>query len=170
MLDAGVPLAIGTDDMTIGDDDDLLGEVRLVRAIARSQGGSVSAAEVLAMATAGGARALGWESMIGTLEPGKRADLVLLDLSRILEPDVASDASMLELVVSRARGGDVHTVLVDGDVVVDAGRHVAVDRDDVRRRLAVVVRAQDADVARASFAAAMRSIADARARWALGQR
>lgn len=161
----GVPVAIGTDDMTIDDDDDLLGETRLVRAIARSQGGAVTAAEALAFATSGGARALGWEAMIGTIEAGKRADLVLLDLARLDEPGLAQDVSVLELVVARARGRDVQMVLVDGEVVVDAGRHVAIDRTDAISRLRAVVREQDSDPARRAFDQAMRQAAVARAAW-----
>ena len=94
---------------------------------------------VLEMATIHGAAALGMERMIGSIEPGKRADLVLYDL------DVPEWRPLLDPVnnlVYAATGASVRTVLIDGRVVLDAGRITTIDETEVYRRIESLSRAQ----------------------------
>jgi cytosine/adenosine deaminase-related metal-dependent hydrolase len=94
---------------------------------------------VLEMATIHGAAALGLERAIGSLEPGKRADLVLYDL------DVPEWRPLLDPVnslVYAATGASVRTVLIDGRVVLDEGRITTIDETDVYRRIETLSREQ----------------------------
>ena len=80
--------------------------------------------EALAMATIDAARALGLDHDIGSLEVGKRADVVLLDLAR---PHLAPQNMPAYRAACFANGNDVHTVIVDGDVVLEDRRATQVD-------------------------------------------
>jgi 5-methylthioadenosine/S-adenosylhomocysteine deaminase len=142
---AGVPVALGTDEMTLNDDDDLLAEARLAGVLAALTGADITPAELLHMATGAGVAAAGFGELTGPLAPGMRADVVLVDASRIAEPAVLDDVSMAELLLARGLGSDVRTVLIDGKVVLDEGKHVWVDRAAVVTELREVARRQAAD-------------------------
>jgi 5-methylthioadenosine/S-adenosylhomocysteine deaminase len=88
---------------------------------------------VLRMATIDGAAALGWADEIGSLSVGKRADMQLVDLRRpTLTPLHTSPLrNLVPNLVYAARGDEVDTVIVDGQVVVDSGRVVTLDEDAV---------------------------------------
>jgi 5-methylthioadenosine/S-adenosylhomocysteine deaminase len=83
-----------------------------------------SAHEVLRAATVGGARALGIDDLVGTIERGKRGDLVVVDLER---PHLTPVHDVHALLVFAAGRADVTDVLVDGDPVVRAGRSTRLD-------------------------------------------
>lgn len=83
LLEAGVNVALGTDGAASNNDLNMLGEMRTAALLGKGVAGSASAlpaAAALRMATINGARALGLDAQIGSLEPGKSADLVALDL------------------------------------------------------------------------------------------
>jgi cytosine/adenosine deaminase-related metal-dependent hydrolase len=94
---------------------------------------SLRAAQVVDWATRGGAHALGRESSLGSLEPGKKADVVLLknEYSPVSFPVLNPYGH----VAFQAQRGDVHTVIVDGRVVKSEGRLVGVDLPAVRREV-----------------------------------
>ena len=124
MLDAGVNVGIGTDSVGLNDDDDLLQEIGLSQRLHRVPGldnRHVTPGELLHMATLGGAKALTLDDHIGSLEPGKRADIVMLNWDRVSYPYLDSELDPLEVLVSRARGRDVRTVLINGRVVYNNG-------------------------------------------------
>ena len=133
MLAAGVPLALGTDGFALNDDDDLLQETALAsRMHSEPDLGAVSLSppSALAMATSGGARLAGFED-IGALEAGMRADVVLVDWRRVLSGYAHPDVDPVTLLVYRARGADVDTVMVGGDVVYRGGRFTHIDETAV---------------------------------------
>ncbi|MGQ0847549.1 MAG: amidohydrolase family protein [Actinomycetota bacterium] len=122
LLAAGVNVALGVDTM-----DDLFSDMRqvlLIQGLAASDPGAVSPQQSLEMATHGGAAALGLHDELGSIEAGKRADLVCVGvgaahLQPVLDP--------VWTVVNRVHGDDVRHVLVDGRVVVKDGRLTQVD-------------------------------------------
>jgi 5-methylthioadenosine/S-adenosylhomocysteine deaminase len=80
------------------------------------------------MATREGARALGLEAEIGSIEVGKRADLVLLERDR---PHLSPDVDPWSAIVYSARGTDVRTVVVDGEVLVHDFALIRADEREV---------------------------------------
>ena len=80
------------------------------------------------MATRAGARTLGLEHEIGSLEPGKRADLIVVDRDR---PHLAPGPDPYSTLVYAARGSDVRTTIVDGELLVDDFAPVRVDRAEI---------------------------------------
>ena len=90
--------------------------------------GVLPARQVLWMATRGGARTLGLEAEIGSIETGKRADLIIIDGER---PHLAPGVDPFSMLVYAARGSDVTTTIVDGDVLIDEGVPVRMDRAEV---------------------------------------
>jgi 5-methylthioadenosine/S-adenosylhomocysteine deaminase len=100
----------------------------------RVQEGAVSEhwqpATVFAMATQGGAAAMGLEDELGELAPGKQADLVVFDFRR---PHLTPALNVLGNLVHTAQGRDVEAVMVAGAMVVEDGRPVKADLDEVCR-------------------------------------
>ena len=86
--------------------------------------------EVLWAATRGGARAVGLDDQIGSIEPGKKADLVALDLCTSAFVPVNDVCNQL---VYAENGSSVRTVMVDGEIVVEAGRCTKIDETEVLR-------------------------------------
>lgn len=92
------------------------------------------------MATRGGARTLALEAEIGSLEVGKKADVIIVDRDR---PHLAPGPDPYSTLVYAARGSDVRTTMVDGEVLVDGFAPLRVDRAEV----AVASRAAARDLA-----------------------
>ena len=84
--------------------------------------------QVFQMATENGAIASGFGESVGTIEPGKRADLLLLDLRNIEEPYLNPEVSIVDAVVHRGRGIDVDTVMVDGEILMSGRQHTRFDK------------------------------------------
>lgn len=118
LVAAGCQVAIGADGAPCNNRLDVFAEMRLAALIQKPRLGAdaLPAGQVLEFATIGGARALGLEHDIGSIAPGKRADLVVLDLrDPHLHPATGDPVS---LVVYAARASDVRDVFVDGRPVV----------------------------------------------------
>jgi cytosine/adenosine deaminase-related metal-dependent hydrolase len=142
MLAREVTVSLGGDSGNGSNHFDMLRLMHLVALIykdARLDPRVMPPETVLEMATIHGAAALGLDERVGSLEPGKRADLVLYDL------DVPEWRPLLDPVnslVYAATGASVRTVLIDGRVVLDEGRVTTVDETDVYRRAETLSRAQ----------------------------
>jgi 5-methylthioadenosine/S-adenosylhomocysteine deaminase len=107
---AGVNVALGTDGAASNDDLDMLGEMRTAALLAKgvSQNAkSIPASVALQMATLNGARALGIDHLTGSLEAGKAADLVAIDMQQIETQPIYDVLSQLVYSVSRERVTDV---------------------------------------------------------------
>jgi 5-methylthioadenosine/S-adenosylhomocysteine deaminase len=118
MLAAGCRVALGADGAPCNNRLDAFEEMRAAALIQKPRLGpeALPAAQVLELATLGGARALGLDAEIGSIEVGKRADLVVLDLEGPhAQP---AEADLVSRIVYSARAADVRHVLVDGRVVV----------------------------------------------------
>ena len=96
-----------------------------------------------------GAKLMRRENRLGRLAPGFAADLVLLNLERLTWPWVAPEADPRDLILMRARADDVHTVLVDGEVVLRDGRPTRFDAAaagaELARRMATTAIPEQAD-------------------------
>ncbi|GIH76405.1 amidohydrolase family protein [Planobispora longispora] len=115
---AGLPTGLGVDTVT-NVPGDMFAVMRAAFAADRVRGGCLTVADVLRMATIEGAAVLGLEDRIGSLRPGKQADLVLL---RTDGPGLAPVHDPIGAVVTAAGVRDVDTVLVAGRIVKRAGR------------------------------------------------
>jgi cytosine/adenosine deaminase-related metal-dependent hydrolase len=146
MLEHGVTVALGADSTGLNDDDDLLQEMglaarlhQLPRGLRRGPG--PEPVDILRMATSDGARAIGLPDAVGRLEPGRHADLVLLDYEEISKPFLADDVDPIAALVYRARARHVDTVIVGGTPLLAGGRFTAIDEDGVHAALAASARA-----------------------------
>ena len=138
MLGRGVNVAMGTDSTAINDDDDLLQEMRLVAKLHRQPGlesPAISAEQVLSMATANAAGPTGFGDDIGKLEPGRRADLVMIRMDGLEDPYLDADVPPVEVILGRAKSQHVGFVIVDGEVLMRDGRHQRVNKADLAREL-----------------------------------
>jgi cytosine/adenosine deaminase-related metal-dependent hydrolase len=129
----GVTVSLGADGAACNNRLDMFEEMRLaamLQAVSVAPGALV-ARDALWMATRSGARTLGLEAELGSLEAGKRADLIVVDRNR---PHHAPDADPYSTLVYAARGSDVVTTVVDGELLVDGGRPTRMDREDILRR------------------------------------
>lgn len=129
-LAAGIPVGIGTDGAASNNNLDLFDEMDTVAKLHKFTNAdptALPAETVFRMATMGGARVLGLADRIGSLDAGKRADIVLLDTRRAGLTPLYHVYSHL---VYAARGGDVSTVLVNGRIVVRDGRVLTVDEGE----------------------------------------
>lgn len=134
MARAGINLCIGTDGNNASNYSDLMRATYLVAGLfkdARRDPAMFPAEQAFEMATLGGARGLLLDDQIGSLEPGKRADLVLHDRNR---PEWTPLLNVANQLVYAADGRSVHTVFVDGRRVVANYRLTTVDEDDLYRR------------------------------------
>ena len=140
----GVKVAIGLDEAGINDDRDMLQEMRLVLRLHRVPGmdeGVPTCPQVFRMATEDGAATTPYAGRIGTLEPGKAADLVLLSWRQIAHPYLDPDTSVVDAVVYRAKAEGVALVMVAGEVVLRDGRFTRVDKTAALEELAASLRA-----------------------------
>lgn len=135
LLAAGVNVAIGTDGAATSNDLDMFTAMRLTALVHKGVGGDptvLPAHRALRMATIGGARALGVEPHLGSLEVGKLADLVAVDLDAPHLQPVYDPAASLVYAAGR---GDVTDVWVAGQEVVRDRRPTRVDRRQVTASL-----------------------------------
>lgn len=126
----GITVSLGADGAACNNRLDMFEEMRLAAMLQsiRLEPGALTARDALWMATRSGAKTLGLEHEIGSVEPGKKADLI-----RVRRRDVhlAPDPDPYSTLVYASRGSDVVTTLVDGVVLVDAGEPVRVSRPEV---------------------------------------
>jgi 5-methylthioadenosine/S-adenosylhomocysteine deaminase len=130
MLARGVSVSLGADGAPCNNRLDMFTEMRSAALLQKVSRGAdaLPAARVLRMATAGGARALGLEGAVGSLEAGRRADITVLELGRLHttpRPEVVST------IVYAAEARDVRDVLIDGRFVLRDGGLQTLDEREV---------------------------------------
>jgi cytosine/adenosine deaminase-related metal-dependent hydrolase len=141
MLDAGVTVSLGADSANGSNHADMLRLMSLAALVAkdaRLDPGVLPPERALEMATINGARALGLDGEIGSLEAGKRADVVLFDLD---VPEWRPLIDPVNTLVHSASAASVQTVLIDGRVVLDGRRVTTVDEPDILLRAETLSRA-----------------------------
>jgi len=127
MLARGISVSLGADGAACNNRLDMFDEMRLAATLqaVRKGPGVLTARDALWMATREGARALGMEGEIGSIHPGKRADLILIDRGR---PHQQPDPDPWSTLVYATRGTDVSLTMIDGRVLV---RDFAMTHQDV---------------------------------------
>ncbi len=132
MLAAGVHVGLGTDGPMSGNTLDVIGQLGYVAKLHKLTAGdrtAMPARMVVEMATIGGARALGLNDRVGSLEPGKRADIAVIDaagahMTPLYDPFAA--------LVYAATPADVRTVVVDGRIIVEDRRLLTADAEAIK--------------------------------------
>ncbi|HEX7081230.1 MAG TPA: amidohydrolase family protein [Gammaproteobacteria bacterium] len=131
LLAAGVKLGLSVDTPALSGNADPFAIMKAVQNLANGQAGderALPARRVLALGTLEGARSIGMDHAIGSLTPGKRADMILLDTRR---PNLAVLTDAAHLVVEAVHPGNVDTVIVDGRVLKRAGRLTTLDVETI---------------------------------------
>ncbi len=129
-LEKGINVALGTDSYS----SDITETIRMAAVLGKMKTGRVgapTAADAFDAATLSGARALGRDDL-GQIKPGAKADLVLIDLTK---PHNCPVIDPIKNFVYYSSGTDIETVIVDGKIVVERGRAVNTDEDDLRERV-----------------------------------
>ncbi len=134
LAEAGVTVSLGTDGAASNDSQDMLETMKLaalLQKVTRRDPGVMGAGQVVRMATMGGARALGKEDLIGSLEVGKAADLFIYDPWRAKSSPMHDPVAAL---VYSSGEDNIRTTIVAGRVVLEDGVIVGVDEADILRR------------------------------------
>ncbi|MGH9823070.1 MAG: amidohydrolase family protein, partial [Blastocatellia bacterium] len=130
LIERGIPVSLGADGAACNNRLDMFTEMRTAAIIQKPIHGpqALPASVALRMATIEGARALGLDSEIGSIEPGKRADLQIVSLNdahTIPHPDIVS------AIVYSANPADVSTVIIDGKLVMRDRNILSFNEDEV---------------------------------------
>jgi len=131
MLAAGVCVGLGTDGCASNNTLDMIREMSLaskLHKVHRLDPTVMDAKTMVHMATLGGAKTIGLEDLIGSLEVGKQADIIVIDMKKPHLTPVYNDYSHL---VYAASGADVHTVVIAGRPVMENRRLLTIDESDV---------------------------------------
>ena len=128
MLEKGIFVSLGADGAPCNNNLDMFNEMRLASLIHKPRSGPVSmdAYTVLEMATIGGARALGIDSEVGSLEPGKKADVILLRRDG-LHTGPSLCAPIHSQIVYSMKSCDVDTTIIDGEILYRHGKFTRID-------------------------------------------
>jgi len=139
LLDAGICVGIGTDGPGTNDGLDILRDLKMAVFVQRGitcDASVLPADQALRMATIDGAKALGIEEKVGSVEVGKKADLILIDMDKPhLTPRHSHiPSNILSLLVFSARGSDVDHVFVDGKHLLANGHPTRMDANEIKRK------------------------------------
>jgi len=131
LLEAGANVGLGCDGAPCNNSYDMIREMKIAAVIQKGRLLDpliMPATSVLEMATVRGAKAMGMESDIGSIEVGKKADLVFIDLKK---PHLTPFRSIVSNVVYSAMGSDVDTVMVDGRLLLRHGKALTLDEERI---------------------------------------
>lgn len=132
MLKKGITVALGTDGPSSNNNLDMFEEINLASIINKGinlDPLSVSALEAIKMATINGAKALDWGEEIGSLEVGKKADIILLDIDK---PHFYPRHNLISAISYTAHGSDVDTVIVDGKIIMEKRELKTLDEELIK--------------------------------------
>jgi cytosine/adenosine deaminase-related metal-dependent hydrolase len=144
---AGITVGIGTDDCNANQSVSMISDMKfaaLAQKVKYLSSAAMTAEKVLEMATIDGARSVGLEREIGSIEVGKKADLILVDLEH---PQTTPWHNASSALVYQAYGNEVDTVIVDGNILMEGRRLTGLDgeaeRDLLQRAQAASVEVLD---------------------------
>jgi cytosine/adenosine deaminase-related metal-dependent hydrolase len=131
LVAAGVPVGLSVDTTTLTGNADMFAIMKAIQNVENGRSRdefAMSARRILELATIGGARSMGIDDIVGSLTPGKRADLIMVD-TRALNLAVLTEPA--HMLVEAAQPANVDTVLIDGRIAKRAGRLSALDVGDI---------------------------------------
>jgi 5-methylthioadenosine/S-adenosylhomocysteine deaminase len=143
MLNGGVKVGLGTDGCASNNNLDMFQEMDTAAKLHKVHWGdptACSAVQVVAMASSGGASALGMRGELGSLEPGKKADIITIDLN---QPHLTPMYEPCSHLVYSARGADVRDVIIGGRMVMRQRQLVDIDEKEIMgkvREIAATIR------------------------------
>lgn len=132
MLKKGIPVALGTDGSSSNNNLNMFEEVNLAAIVNKAvnlDAVSVPAMEALRMGTINGAKALDWEKEIGSIEVGKKADLILIDTDK---PHLYPHHNIISSLAYGAQASDVDTVIVDGKIIMEKREIKTLDVEKIK--------------------------------------
>ena len=134
LLDAHVCVSLGADGAPCNNNLDMFNEMRLAALIHKPENGptAMDARTVFEMATIGGAKAMGLEDQIGSIEPGKKADLAILNLND-LHMYPSYDVDTISRIVYSATRADVETTIIHGKIVMRNRILTTMNKEEVMR-------------------------------------
>ena len=138
MMEKGIAVGLGTDGSASNNDLDMFQEMDLSAKVHKAtllDPTVMSAETVLKMATIEGARVLGMDRLIGSVEVGKQADIIILDMN---QPHLTPLYNPYSQIVYAARGGDVKTSIIDGKPVMENRRLLTMDLPAVMERVRAI--------------------------------
>ena len=131
LLDSGINVCLGTDGSASNNNLNMFEEMNLASLINKGLTENpecVPAYKALEMATINGARAIGKESEIGSIEIGKKADIIMIDLNK---PHFYPRYNVVASLVYSAQASDVDTVIANGEILMKNGKLLTIDLEDV---------------------------------------
>lgn len=131
LLNAGAKIGLGTDGAASNNDLNMFEEMDTtakLHKVFRKNSSVVDAKSVVEMATIGGARVLGLEKEIGSIEEGKRADVIIIDLDK---PHLTPMYNPYSQIVYAVDGADVETVIIEGRIVMRDHKILTVDEEKI---------------------------------------
>lgn len=135
MLERGVLVGLGTDGCASNNNLDMFEEMKiaaLLHKCSRSDPRALPAQKVLDMATINGAKLCGTNS--GSIEPGRKADLIIVDFRRVNTTPLHGKNGVISHLVYACNGSNVETTIVDGKILMEKGRLTTLDEDRIRRK------------------------------------
>ena len=137
MIEKGICVALGTDGPASNNRLDLFQEMKvaaLLHKVNKMDPTVMPAEKILDLATINGGEALGLGKEVGSIQVGKKADMVILNLDRPHLRPIVSDRSLTSHLVYSATGDDVETVIIDGEIVMKNRKILTVDEDEILKR------------------------------------
>lgn len=132
MLKKGIPVSLGTDGSSSNNNLNMFEEINLAAIINKAvnmDAVSVPAYSALEMGTLNGAKALDWEDDIGSIEVGKKADIILIDMDK---PHLYPKHNLISALSYSAQGSDVDTVIIDGRIIMEKREIKTLDVEKIK--------------------------------------
>lgn len=133
LRDNGINVALGTDGQGSTNTLDMFEEIKsaaYLQKVLYNSATALSAEDVIKMATIEGAKVLGIDSEVGSLEEGKKADIIIIDTNK---PHLCPLHNIYSLLAYSVNGADVQTSIIDGKVVMEDRKITSIDEEDVMR-------------------------------------
>lgn len=131
LIEKGVNVALGTDGSSSNNNVNMFEEISLAALVNKGLSGdptSIPAIKAIEMATKNGAKALGFERELGSIEVGKKADIIILDFNKA---HLLPTHNVVSSIVYSAQASDVETVIIDGQVIMEKNELKTIDAERV---------------------------------------